>query len=86
VTYSNASGAVLQYFDGEEVGRDISSLHQPGRTIVFGPCELGNWGLPTQGHQFPIRTLNGAIDEFAIYNGVLDATEIQAIFEEGKPN
>ena len=86
VTYSNASGAVLQYFDGEEVGREVSSLHQPGRTIAFGPCELGNWGLPTQGHQFPIRTLNGAIDEFAIYDGVLDANEIQAMFEEGKPN
>ena len=35
---------------------------------------------------FPIRTLNGAIDEFVIYNGALVATEIHAMFEEGKPN
>jgi hypothetical protein len=85
VTYDNASGMVLQYFDGKEVGREVSALHQSGRPIVFGPCELGNWGLPTQGHQFPIRTLNGAIDEFAIYHAVLSGAEIQSIFENGHP-
>jgi hypothetical protein len=85
VTYDNASGMVLQYFDGKEVGREVSALHQPGRPIVFGPCELGNWGLPTQGHQFPIRNLNGAIDEFAIYAAVLSGAEIRAIFANGKP-
>jgi hypothetical protein len=84
VTYDNASGMALQYFDGKEVGRDVSALHQPGRPIVFGPCELGNWGLPTQGHPFPIRTLNGAIDEFAIYHAVLTAAEIQTLFEQGQ--
>ena len=85
VTYDNASGMVLQYFDGKEVGREVSALHLPGRPIVFGPCELGNWGLPTQGHQFPIRNLNGAIDEFAIYAAVLSGAEIQSIFENGHP-
>ncbi len=85
VTYDNASGTVVQYFDGQEVGREVSALHQPGRPIGFGPCELGNWGLPTQGHQFPIRTLNGAIDEFAIYQIALSSAEIQAMFEQGKP-
>jgi hypothetical protein len=34
---------------------------------------------------FPIRTLNGAIDEFLIYNEAIVATEIHAMFEEGKP-
>jgi len=85
VTYDNATGTVLQYFDGREVGREVSSLHQPGRPIAFGPCEFGNWGLSTQGHPFPIRTLNGAIDEFAIYQSALSATEIQTMFEQGKP-
>ena len=84
VTYDNASGLVLEYFDGKEVGREVSALHQPGRPIVFGPCELGNWGLPTQGHPFPIRTLNGAIDEFAIYHAVLSPSEIQTLFEQGQ--
>jgi hypothetical protein len=85
VTYDNAAGTAVQYFDGQEVGREVSALHQPGLPIVFGSCELGNWGVPTQGHQFPIRTLNGAIDEFAIYQSALSTAEIQAMFEQGKP-
>jgi len=85
VSYDNQSGQVIQYFDGAEVGREVSKQHQPGRPITYGPCELGNWGLPTQGHQFPIRNLNGAIDEFAIYAAVLSGAEIQAIFENGNP-
>ena len=85
VTYDNARGEVIQYFDGQEVGREISNLHQPGRDIVFGPCEIGNWGLPTQGHQFPIRNLNGAIDEFAIYSAALKASEVRNFYDHGKP-
>lgn len=85
VTYDSRSGSVIQYFDGAEVSREVSTLHQSGRDITFGPCEIGNWGLPTEGHQFPIRNLNGAIDEFAIYGGVLSPTEIQTIYQQGKP-
>lgn len=85
VTYENARGEVVQYFDGMEVGREISPLHQPDRILSFGPCEIGNWGLPTQGHEFPIRNLNGAIDEFAIYSAALSAAEIQSIFANGQP-
>ncbi|TDU81158.1 FecR family protein [Prosthecobacter fusiformis] len=84
VTYNNQSGQVIQYFDGQEVSREVSALHQPGRDISLGPCEIGNWGLPTAGHQFPIRNLNGAIDEFAIYSAVLSAEEVKAMFETGK--
>lgn len=85
VSYSNHSGEVIQYFDGAEVGREVSKQHQPGRPITYGPCELGNWGLPTQRHQFPIRNLNGAIDEFAVYAAVLSGAEIKAIFANGRP-
>jgi len=85
VTYDNQSGQVIQYFDGAEVSREVSKLHQAGRPITYGPCELGNWGLPTQGHQFPIRNLNGAIDEFAIYSAVLSGEEIQSLYRSGQP-
>lgn len=85
VTYDNASGEVVQYFDGEEVGRDISELHVPGRKIAFGPCEIGNWGLPTEGHQFPIRHLNGSIDEFVLYSTALSPGEILLLYQNGRP-
>jgi hypothetical protein len=85
VTYDASSGEVIQYFDGAEVGREISALHMPGRWIVFGPCEIGNWGLPTEGHQFPVRNLNGAIDEFLIHGTALAPGEIREMHERGRP-
>lgn len=85
VTYENQSGQVIQYFDGVEVSREVHSLHQPNRPLSFGPCEIGNWGLPTEGHQFPIRNLNGAIDEFNLYSTALNASEIQFIYQNGQP-
>ena len=45
----------------------------------------GHWGLPTQGHQFPICSLNGAFDEFVIYDALLSEAEIRSIFENGNP-
>jgi hypothetical protein len=85
VSCDNLTGEVIQYFDGAEVSREISSLHQPNRPLTFGPCEIGNWGLPTEGHAFPIRNLNGAIDEFAIYSTALSTAEIQSIYQNGQP-
>ena len=84
VSYDGDSGEVVQYFDGEEVGREVSTLHVPGREIVFGPCEIGNWGLPTEGHQFPVRNLNGAIDEFIIYGVALGRDEVRAMVKAGR--
>lgn len=85
VTYDNQTGAAVQYLDGQEISREISPLHQPGRPIQFGPCEIGNWGLPTQNHRFPIRNFNGRIDEFRIYQTALSPAEIREQFEIGKP-
>lgn len=85
VTYENRTGTVVHYVDGIEISREVDPLHQPDRPIVYGPSELGNWGLPTVGHRFPIRNLNGRIDEFAIYSTALSAEEIRAMFEAGRP-
>jgi ferric-dicitrate binding protein FerR (iron transport regulator) len=85
VTYDAATGACVQYVDGAEVSREIHERHRPGRPLTFGSCEMGNWGLPTPNHESPIRNLNGALDEFAIYRAALSAEEIRSHFENGRP-
>ncbi|RBP46115.1 FecR family protein [Roseimicrobium gellanilyticum] len=85
VTYDNCSGESVQFVDGREVSREISPLYQPGRKIVYGACEMGNWGLPTKEHQFPVRNLNGCLDEFLIYSVALDPSVVRQMFEIGKP-
>ena len=86
VTYDSQTGEAVQFVDGREISREVSRYHQKGRAIVFGPAEIGNWGMPTEGHQFPIRNLNGRIDEFAIYSAVLSPVEIQRQYDVGKPD
>lgn len=88
VTYENQTGAVVQYVDGIEVSREIDEQHTSERTIIYGACELGNWGLTTireKAHRFPIRNLNGSIDEFAIFSTALSAPEIRAMHDAGSP-
>lgn len=84
VTYDGATGEVVQYFDGEVVGREVSRLHAAGRPIRIGSAEIGNWGLPTPGHRHPLRSLNGAIDEFVIHAAVLATDEVRAMAEMGR--
>jgi len=84
VTYDGTSGEVAHYFDGRLVGREVSALHVPGRPIRVGPAEIGNWGLPTPGHRHPLRSLNGVVDEFAIYDSVLAPEEVQTMFDVGR--
>jgi hypothetical protein len=86
VTYDNQTGEAAQYFDGAPVSRDTSPFHLPARPIVFGPCELGNWGLPTEGHRFPVRHLEGRMDEFSLYHATLNDAEIHALYEAGQPD
>ena len=86
VTYDGQTGECVQYVDGNEVSREVSEFHAPGRPINFGPAEIGNWGLPTEKHQFPIRNLNGRIDEFAIYKTALPAPDIAELYEQGRPD
>jgi hypothetical protein len=42
--------------------------------------------LPTPHHRFPIRNLNGSLDEFMIYKAALSADEIRQLYEVGKPD
>ncbi|MEI9898511.1 MAG: LamG domain-containing protein [Chthoniobacter sp.] len=86
VTYDNQSGRRGPSIStAGEISREVSPFHQPGRPIQFGFCEIGNWGLPTPGHQFPIRNFNGRIDEFLIYQAALTPAEVHELFASGQP-
>lgn len=86
VTYDAATGEAVQYFDGMEVSRETSEPHRKGRKLTFGPCEIGNWCMPIEGESFPVRNLNGRMDEFLIYKEPLSGDEIAELYEIGLPN
>jgi hypothetical protein len=86
VTFDSKTGEAVQYFDGKEVSRESSEYHREGRKVTFGACEIGNWGLPLEGVPFPVRNLNGRVDEFLIYQEPLSGNEIFNLYELGVPN
>lgn len=83
VTFDATTGEAVQYFDGKEVSREVSKHHLGDRKVTFGPCAIGNWGLPVEGVPHPVRNLNGRVDEFLIYKLPLAADEIENLYEVG---
>jgi hypothetical protein len=84
--YSPADRRVDQYVNGEVVSSDeiVDRFHVS--TLRIGPAEIGNWGQPFRKTPwFAVRNLNGTIDELAIFNAPLTESEIQNVYEYGKP-
>ena len=75
--------SLVHYINGQSVGfsggrnmdRSISKLR-------IGRADLGNWTDPIWAKS--IRSLNGRIDEFAIYSAALAPDEILTIYEDGR--
>ncbi len=55
--------------------------------IRIGSGELGNWGLPEgKTPRTEVRSFNGRMDEFLMFNEALTAGEVERIYELGRPN
>ncbi|MCO8121606.1 FecR domain-containing protein [Stieleria sp. TO1_6] len=84
--YDPANQRVTQYVNGEQVANQAIVERFHIDTLRIGPAEIGNWGQPfRQTPWFAVRNLNGTIDELAIFNAALPATEIHSLYEQGKP-
>lgn len=76
------SRRVEQYLDGKLV--DGRVLGQKTGKLRFGNVEIGNWVSQGLGHA--IRSLNGRMDEIAIWGRAMTQGEIQALEKAGRPN
>jgi hypothetical protein len=91
-THDSRTGTVIHYRDGQSVGRGSFPKNRPA---FLGPTEFGNWGargdhpdnawILTQKPHFKTRNFVGRTDELAILSRALDADEIKAHYEAGKP-
>ena len=60
------AGTVAHYVNGRQVQiTDGTQMHKPLPKMRIGRADLGNWSDPIW--QTAIRTLNGRVDEFALY-------------------
>lgn len=83
-------GEVLTVTEGEnytvscyiKADSDDQEIRMGVTADAIEKADLGNWTKPIGSHS-AIRTLNGRIDEFAIYAAVLSSEEIAGIYEVG---
>lgn len=78
-------GELATYVNGREVRR----VAIPGSSrAILGGATIGNYTDPpsTEPSDRIIRNLNGRIDEFLVFDRGLDAREVEAIYEAGRPS
>ena len=74
---------VKHYLNGELINSFKSTRIQAPLSI--GNAEIGNWGRAVgSSAQYSIRTLNGCMDDFMIFNRALSAKEIQQMYSRSK--
>ena len=72
------------YVNGELIDIvDGTQMDKPLEAMRIGEADLANWNDPIW--EDSIRTLNGRIDEFAIYAAALSSEEIAEIYKSGRP-
>ncbi|MEM8734378.1 MAG: LamG-like jellyroll fold domain-containing protein [Planctomycetota bacterium] len=85
-TYDVENATTTHYLNGQP----LSSEKIPAKQLVpetrIGLASIGNWSAPTRDtEEFAIRNLNGRMDEIMVFSAALSATEINEIYQHGKP-
>ncbi|QDT96779.1 LamG-like jellyroll fold domain-containing protein [Gimesia aquarii] len=81
--YDHQKKEVIHYLDGLPVSHHRLENPIP---LVIGPAEIGNWRPKEHTGEHSIRSLNGRLDEFALFGRALSAEDILKLYEYGKPN
>ena len=81
--YDHQNQEVVHYLDGVPVSHHKIENPIP---LVIGPAEIGNWRPQEHTGEHSIRSLNGRLDEFALFGRALSAEEILKLYQSGKPN
>lgn len=82
VVYDRTEGTVIHHINGQPVSLEST---KPDPPLRLGETEIGNWSPGTFNDPRPIRNLNGAIDELAVFARPLAHAEIEKHYRIGLP-
>lgn len=80
--YDPHAKQVRHFVDGRPVATAEIGVVMP---LKFEQAEIGNWN-PQRSARQGVRSLNGRLDELAVFRRVLSAEEIHAAYQAGRPN
>jgi hypothetical protein len=85
-TFEAETGRVVHYLNGRSIHDETIPVEQRVEATQIGTASLGNWSLPTLPNaEFAVRNLNGSMDEFLLFAGALTESEIEDIYQHGRP-
>lgn len=79
--YDHEARRVRHYVDGK---LDCERKIRVDAKLRFGPAEIGNW-VPVREGREAVRSLNGLLDEMAVFRRALSAEEVAAAYRAGSP-
>tara|TARA_B100001105_G_C22256314_1_gene384792 strand:- start:108 stop:635 length:528 start_codon:yes stop_codon:yes gene_type:complete len=84
VTYDRRRGQVAHYLNGDQVSMETIPEHATVPVVHIGSASIANWADPMYrtDEEFTCRNLNGAIDEFLIFDGALTASDVARLYAE----
>ena len=84
VTYDRRRGQVAHYLNGKQVSMEMIPEHATVPVVHIGSASIANWADPMYrtDEEFTCRNLNGAIDEFLIFDGALTASDVARLYAE----
>ena len=86
-----SSNSIAIYCNDLEIGNvscsySLGDLHANIDYTWYGYEYDYSYGKIKYGHEFEIGGYNGAIDDLVIYDGLLTAVDVRALYNAGKPN
>ena len=85
-SFDSTTGKVVHYVNGSAISETIVRDAMRVDRIRIGAASIGNWSEPERHDpHFAVRNLNGAIDEFILFNTALSPVEIDQLYQAGKP-
>ncbi len=84
VTYDRRRGQVAHYVNGKQISMETIPEHATVPGVRIGSASIANWADPMYrtDEEFTCRNLNGAIDEFLIFDGALTAVDVARLYSE----
>ena len=84
VTYDRRKGQVAHYVNGKQISMEAIPEHATVPGVRISSASIANWADPMYrtDEEFTCRNLNGAIDEFLIFDGALTAGDVARLYSE----
>lgn len=80
--YDRREGMVRHFLNGREVSAEKIQFDQ---ALQIGSADIGNWGIPFEKDNHPVRNFIGRMDEMTLWKVALKGEELLRMYQKTRP-